>query len=145
MPSKADIIKEIDQTRIDLQHEVAAKYGGILLDLTCKSRRCDGKIGRYWVEVPKLEDQPLEPEVRFVACPKCGVKGNWKVVESPAPNPALVDKAKKEEADEKENARKEEVRRIDEQIAQLRERRNVLEPPNIVEEAEVIAEPIEKA
>lgn len=151
MPSKPEILRAIERARPDLQHEEAAKYGGVLLDLSCKSRRCDGKLLRQWIEIPKVEEPNLAMEVRFVQCPKCGVKGAWNIVESPEPNPAVVAKAKAEEASEREQARKDEIKSIDAQIAMLQERRDVLDPPvnpsYLLSEHEVMenAEPTAKA
>lgn len=128
MPSKYEILSQIAETHPDLQHELAAKHNGVLVDLFCRVPRCDGRVLKHWVERSSHRDWSAENECRYVICPKCSVRGNWNVKDCIPPHPKQVSKAKKLMEDKASNARKEEVEAIDRQMAALQVRRDYLEP-----------------
>lgn len=128
MPSKYEILSEIAETHPDLQHELAAKHKGILVDCFCRTPRCDGRILRHYVERTDHRDWNADNEVRYIVCPKCAVRGNWDTKEVIPPPQEQIAKTKKLLEDKANNARKLEIEAIDKQIESLRNRRNQLEP-----------------
>lgn len=126
MPSKQDIISEIKNAHYHLQHSVAAKHGGVLVDLTCKTHKCGKKLNREWIERPTHHDAKLEDEVRYITCPTCGVKGQWSLEMSAEPTDKDIKKAQEFKLKEQQAEAKQKLAELDQQIAELHKKKESL-------------------
>src|SRR5579859_3568422 len=136
MAHKYEILSQINETHPDLRHEVAAKHGGALYDLFCRTPRCDGKVLGHWVQVGQHRGWSAEVECRYVVCDKCAVRGNWDVKASIPPSLEQVLKAKKTLESQAQAARREEIKALDDQIARLHKRRSELLPELLPKQSE---------
>jgi hypothetical protein len=97
MASKPEILAEISQSYPSLAHEVAEKYSGILLDLSCQTPNCNKKQLKVWVQKPISDRGTLNDEIRYITCPNCGIRGNYQFKVSEVPTQDEIDKARLEE------------------------------------------------
>jgi hypothetical protein len=126
MASKLEILSEIEKSHPNLAHEVATKYGGMLLDLSCRTPKCGNRISRHWVPKP-IGKGTIQDEIKYVLCSKCGVKGYFAYDFSRAPSDKDVALARAMEVVKQKDKIKSDIESVEAKVESLLSQRLILQ------------------
>lgn len=126
MSSKQEIIQELESTHPNLQHEVAEKHQGVLLDIKCLTPNCGKVYKRVYFNKPAHRDGKQEDEFRHLSCLNCGSKGNYSWKYSNTPSLSDIGEAREIERQNRQKLLKSKIEEIDNNIESLQQQRHYI-------------------